>query len=51
VGGTALDTYGRSPDIKPLDLSRQELGDLVAFLESLTSPVAGLLEQERLEVP
>lgn len=40
VGGTSLDTYGRSPDVRPLGLNEREIADLVAFLEALTSPLA-----------
>jgi len=39
AGGTSHDTYGRSPDVKPLELSDEEIDDLVAFLEALTSPI------------
>ncbi len=39
-GGLSADRRGRSPDIKPLHLNAQEKSDLVAFLKSLTSPIA-----------
>ena len=38
-GGKAKQSYGLSLDIHPLGLSAQEMADLVAFLESLTSPL------------
>ncbi len=40
VGGLARDEYGRSPDVHPLDLSQDDVADLVAFLESLTESEA-----------
>ncbi len=38
-GGQEPDSYGKSIDVKKLHLSEQEVSDLVAFLEALTSPV------------
>ena len=46
-GGKAADTRGRARHITELHLSEQDIADLVAFLEALTSPV----EVERLVVP
>ena len=38
-GGKVKQSYGLSLDIRPLGLGEQEMSDLVAFLEALTSPV------------
>jgi cytochrome c peroxidase len=38
-GGKERESYGLAPDIRPLDLGDQQIADLVAFLESLTSKV------------
>jgi cytochrome c peroxidase len=38
-GGKDKKSYGIALDIRPLNLDEREVGDLVAFLESLTSPV------------
>ena len=46
-GGKAADTRGRARHITELHLSEQDIADLVAFLEALTSPV----EVKRLVVP
>ena len=39
-GGKERQSYGLALDIRPLDLDEAQLADLVAFLESLTAPVA-----------
>jgi cytochrome c peroxidase len=39
-GGKERASYGLALDIRPLDMNEAQLGDLVAFLESLTAPVA-----------
>ena len=38
-GGRAEDDYGRSPDVRPFDMSDEDRTDLVAFLQSLSSEV------------
>jgi hypothetical protein len=38
-GGRDPNTYGKSLDIRPLNLTESELKDLMAFLEGLTAPV------------
>jgi len=38
-GGRDAQSYGKSLDIKPLNLTEDDLHDLVAFLEGLTAPV------------
>ena len=39
-GGKEKESYGLALDIRPLDLGEPQIADLVAFLETLTSPVA-----------
>ena len=39
-GGRDPQSYGKSLDIRPLNLTDSDLTDLVAFLEGLTAPVA-----------
>jgi cytochrome c peroxidase len=39
LGGRDPQSYGRALDIRPLNLTESELGDLVSFLRALTSPV------------
>ncbi len=36
-GGTSPDKYGRSPDVRPLNLNDREIDDLVEFLAALTT--------------
>ena len=38
-GGRDPNSYGKSLDIRPLNLTESELKDLVSFLEGLTAPV------------
>jgi cytochrome c peroxidase len=40
LGGRDPRSYGKSLDIRPLNLTESDLVDLVAFLEGLTAPVA-----------
>ena len=50
-GGRAKDEYGRSPDVRPLELSDPDRADLVAFLRSLSSELDFCRPDEAVIVP
>jgi hypothetical protein len=39
LGGRDPQSYGKALDIRPLNLQENEITDLVAFLNALTSPL------------